>query len=214
MTGKVKVKVKVKVKGKVKRQVAGYPIEAFGYDVGGLLLFLNTNLRRMLIFIYRLINHSMEMFMSNNKKQNKGQKLLALSSAKQKNKKPQDKRLLKDRFFEAVLNGELGSVEEAGVVVTLKAFKAYFSDITTQYVSSFMPAATFEPGRFRPSHTRFLFRLRKGAYLIHCDVLVAYMRLMLEEGRLMGADVVKVDEKNLSDEDPSVKEVAVSYKVL
>ena len=76
-----------------------------------------------------------------------------------------------------------------------------------------MPAATFEPGRFRPTHTKFLFRVRKGAYLIHSDVLVAYMRLMLEEGSLMEADVLNMGERNQDDEDPSVKEQALCYWV-
>jgi len=157
--------------------------------------------------------------MSKNEQQHNGQKIHKINANKKNanksgGEKSDDNRLLKDRFLEAVVKGELGSVETRGAVVTLKEFKAYFSDITTQYVSSFMPAATFEPGRFRPSHTRFLFRLRKGAYLIHSDVLVAYMRLMLEQGRLIDADVYKMDDRHQSDEDPSVKEVEVCYRVL
>jgi len=48
-------------------------------------------------------------------------------------------------------------------VILLKEFKAYFSDIATQYVSSLLPTATFVSGQFVPSHTRFVFQLRKGA---------------------------------------------------
>ena len=123
---------------------------------------------------------------------------------------------LKDRFLRAVVLGEIGVLEAVsfdlcGVVVSLKAFKFYFNDIKTQYVSSFMPAATFEPGQFSPTHTKFLFRVRKGAYLIHSDVLVAYMRLMLEEGSLLGADVIDIG-KGGSDDD-SVKEESVYYRV-
>jgi len=120
--------------------------------------------------------------MSKNENRNTRRKLYKISTNKQRGDKSQNERPLKDRFLEAVVNGELGSVEKEGAVVLLREFKAYFSDITTQYVSSFMPAATFEPGRFRPTHTKFLFRVRKGAYLIHSDVLVAYMRKMLEQG--------------------------------
>ena len=125
---------------------------------------------------------------------------------------------LKDRFLRAVVLGELGNLDWAsfqlgGVVVTLKAFKLYFSDIKTQYVSSFMPAATFEPGQFTPSHTRFLFRVRKGAYLIHSDVLVAYMRLMLETGELGDAGDLGLKSAHFDNGDPSVNEVRFSYSV-
>ena len=53
----------------------------------------------------------------------------------------------------------------------------------------------------------------KGAYLIHSDVLVAYMRLMLEEGSLMEAELINLGERNQSDDDPSVKEQEVCYGV-
>jgi len=92
------------------------------------------------------------------------------------NNEQQQGRLLKDRFLEAVARGELGTLENSGTVVTLKEFKAYFSDITTQYISSFLPAATFEPGQSSVSHTKYLFRVRKGAYLVHPDALLAYSK--------------------------------------
>ena len=119
---------------------------------------------------------------------------------------------LKDRFFRAVVLGELGKLENSGIVVTLKAFKRYFSDIKTQYVNSFMPAATFEPGQFTPSHTKFLFRVAKGVYLIHSDVLVAYMRLMLEQGELGQLNVYDIKSAR-SDDDSSVNEGNLLYFV-
>jgi len=87
---------------------------------------------------------------------------------------------LKDRFIEAIVKGELGSFEECGLVVTLQEFKLYFNDIKTQYISSFMPAATFEPGQSSPTKTRFLFRLKKGDYQLHGDVQAEKVRLMEE----------------------------------
>ncbi|VAW70222.1 hypothetical protein MNBD_GAMMA09-1577 [hydrothermal vent metagenome] len=78
---------------------------------------------------------------------------------------------LKQRFLAAVMRGELGSLESQGYIVTLKEFKTYFSDITTQYADSFLPAATIEPGQISMSHTRFLFRLRPGVYLLHSDLI-------------------------------------------
>ena len=86
----------------------------------------------------------------------------------------QQSRQLKHRFLEAVARGELGVVENSGVVVTLKAFKVYFSDIKTDYINSFLPSATLEPGQTSVSHTRYLFRIRKGVYLVHSDALESY----------------------------------------
>jgi len=80
---------------------------------------------------------------------------------------------LKQRFLDAVIKGDLGSADERGVVVTLEQFKLYFSDVKTDYINSFLPASTIEPGRVTASHTRFVFRLRNGVYLVRRDVLKA-----------------------------------------
>jgi len=77
---------------------------------------------------------------------------------------------LKTRFLEAVRGGKLGGASELGVVVTIKEFRAFFPDITSDYVNSFLPAATLEPGRTRMTQTKFVFRLRLGVYLVHADV--------------------------------------------
>ena len=68
-------------------------------------------------------------------------------------------------------------------------------------------------GQFSPSHTRLVFQLCKGAYLIHSDVLVAYMRLILEEGCLIEDDCYNISERNQGDEDPSVKESELCYQL-
>jgi len=86
-----------------------------------------------------------------------------------------NKRTLKNRFLQAIIKGELGTLEKSGVIVTLKEFKSYFSDINTQYLSSFLPAATLEPGQYTLTHTRFLFRVSKGVYLVHPDLLAPFM---------------------------------------
>lgn len=51
---------------------------------------------------------------------------------------------LKQRFLDAVNCGELGTIDDYGVVVTVKEFKNYFRDIKTDYIGSFMPAAAIE----------------------------------------------------------------------
>lgn len=78
---------------------------------------------------------------------------------------------MKQRFLDAVVKGELGSKEERGVVVTLSEFKIYFKDINTQYSNSFLPAAVIENGQRSVTHTKFLFRIRKGVYLVHPDAI-------------------------------------------
>ncbi len=77
---------------------------------------------------------------------------------------------LKIRFLTAVCKGELGSVTDQGVVITLDEFRAFFSDITSGYVESFLPAATLEPGRTQMTPSKFIFRSQRGVYRVHPDV--------------------------------------------
>ena len=83
----------------------------------------------------------------------------------------QNNGLLKDRFIEVIVSGQLGSVEDQGIVFTLKEFKSVFHDIKTDYINSFLPAATIEPGREIMTNTKYLFRIRKGVYRVHPGVL-------------------------------------------
>jgi hypothetical protein len=78
---------------------------------------------------------------------------------------------LKDRFVDALKTGELGVISDRGITFTLQEFKIVFADIETDYINSFLPAATLEPGQKTMTHTKFLFRLRKGVYLVHPDLL-------------------------------------------
>jgi len=81
---------------------------------------------------------------------------------------------LKDRFLIAVVNGEIGRIENSGVIVSLKEFKAHFNDVTSDYINSFLPAATIEPGQRSITNTKYLFRVKKGVYLVHPEVLENY----------------------------------------
>lgn len=78
---------------------------------------------------------------------------------------------LKEKFLNAVMDGELGTLSDFGAIVTLAEFKLYFKDIETDYVNSFMPAAVIETGQYSATHTRFLFRVRRGVYRVHPDAL-------------------------------------------
>jgi len=76
----------------------------------------------------------------------------------------------------AVTNGEIGQVDDAGVIVSLKEFKAHFNDIKSDYINSFLPAATIEPGQCSVTNTKYVFRVTKGVYRVHPEVLVNYQR--------------------------------------
>ena len=78
---------------------------------------------------------------------------------------------LKNRFMEAVSCGDLGEVDDFGVIVSLKQFKSYFIDVKSDYVNSFLPAAVIETGQYSATHTKYLFRIRKGMYRVHPDAI-------------------------------------------
>ena len=78
---------------------------------------------------------------------------------------------LKKRFLDAVNCGELGTIDDYGVVVTVREFKLYFRDIKTDYIGSFLPAASIEEGQTTATHTKYLFHIRKGVYRVHPDAL-------------------------------------------
>jgi len=79
---------------------------------------------------------------------------------------------LRSRFINAIASGALGRVDESGTIFTLKEFKQCFSEIKTDYINSFLPASTIEVGRVDMTHTKFLFRIRKGVYRVHPKLLL------------------------------------------
>jgi hypothetical protein len=79
--------------------------------------------------------------------------------------------ILKERFFSAINAGELGYRDEDGVIIVLKAFKQYFSDVPRSYGNAFLPAATIEPGRTYMTDTKYLYRISPGVYRLHPDAL-------------------------------------------
>lgn len=82
---------------------------------------------------------------------------------------------LKQRFLQAVIEGELGQLNDlGGATVTLREFRRYFSDVDFNYAGSFLPGAVIETGQRTPTHTRFVFRLKRGVYLVHPDTIRDY----------------------------------------
>ncbi len=115
---------------------------------------------------------------------------------------------LKDRFLEAVTNGELGEVDDFGVVVSLKQFKSFFSDVKSDYVNSFLPAAVIETGQRSATHTKYLFRLRKGVYRVHPDAIEEHKEVQQSE---QYAD--KVDElAHIHHSNNKVEEALMQYR--
>lgn len=78
---------------------------------------------------------------------------------------------LKKRFLDAVSSGDLGDMDDFGVVVSLKQFKSYFKDVKSDYINSFLPAAVIETGQYSFTHTKYVFRVRKGVYRVHPGAL-------------------------------------------
>ena len=81
---------------------------------------------------------------------------------------------LKQRFMEAVSSGELGAIDDFGITVSLKQFKSYFQDVKSDYINSFLPAAVIETGQYSATHTKYLFRIRKGMYRVHPDAITEF----------------------------------------
>lgn len=111
---------------------------------------------------------------------------------------------LKLRFLEAVSKGELGEVDDFGVVVSLREFKACFCDVKSDYINSFLPAAVIETGQYTATHTKYLFRIRKGYYRVHPDALKQYQAAYMD----------KDDDSRSVDlpYDPKVEEQRFYYK--
>ena len=101
---------------------------------------------------------------------------------------------LKERFLDAVSSGALGEVDDFGVVVSLKQFKTYFKDVKSDYINSFLPAAVIEIGQKSTTHTKYVFRVRKGLYRVHPDALQGYMKGDSETGDLPSHLNKKVEE--------------------
>jgi len=104
---------------------------------------------------------------------------------------------LKDRFLKAVVSGELGKVDDFGVVVSLKDFKLCFCDVKSDYINSFLPAAVIETGQYSATHTRYLFRIRKGLYRVHPDVIELYQESDFVEELTLSHNSNKIEEPAL-----------------
>ena len=100
----------------------------------------------------------------------------------------ENKEPLKQLFLDAINCGDLGTLDDYGVTITVKEFNAYFRDINPHYPGAFLRQATIEQGQISATHTQYLFHVRKGVYLVHPDAL--------EKNRLL--EVLRQHIKNIS----------------
>lgn len=85
-------------------------------------------------------------------------------------------RTLKQRFLRAIVDGELGKrTQQGGATVSLREFRQYFNDVDFNYAGSFLPGAVIECGQLSASHTKFVFRIGRGIYLVHPDAIEEYV---------------------------------------
>ena len=103
---------------------------------------------------------------------------------------------LKERFLDAVSSGDLGEVDDFGVVVSLKQFKTYFKDVKSDYINSFLPAAVIETGQQSTTHTKYVFRVRKGLYRVHPAALQEHTSSDYETDTLLTQLNNKVEESS------------------
>ena len=101
---------------------------------------------------------------------------------------------LKKRFLDAVSSGNLGEVDDFGVVVSLKQFKTYFKDVKSDYINSFLPAAVIEVGQQSTTHTKYVFRVRKGLYRVHPDAIEGHYSTSYDDTDMLTHMNDKVEE--------------------
>jgi len=107
--------------------------------------------------------------------------------------------------MEAVSSGELGEVDDFGVVISLKQFKEFFKDVKSDYINSFLPAAVIEIGQHSMTHTKYLFRVRKGLYRIHPDAIDEHNSSVSESDYIENLSLTHTSSK--------VKESRAGYQI-
>lgn len=81
---------------------------------------------------------------------------------------------LKQRFLHAVSNGDIGSYDDVGVIVTQQDMHRVFPEVSSLELQSFLPSSVIDEGYSKVSENKFLFFLKEGAYRVHPDALELY----------------------------------------
>jgi len=79
---------------------------------------------------------------------------------------------VKELFLNAVITCQIGTKKNGEIIIKTSEFKNYFkTTILNDYVGTFLPAATIEKGRLAATHSRYLFRVKRGVYRVHFDAI-------------------------------------------
>lgn len=79
---------------------------------------------------------------------------------------------LKQRFFQALIKGQLGIEDQYGFMITKKEFTAHFKDIKPGYSNTFLATAVMYNGL---THTQYLSRIKTGVYRVHPVAIKEYL---------------------------------------
>lgn len=78
---------------------------------------------------------------------------------------------IRQQFIEAINNGDLGSIDDSGVIVTLSELEQRFSSMEAASMQEFLPSIIIPDGQTRVTKQQFLFQLKDGVYRVHPDAL-------------------------------------------
>ncbi len=74
---------------------------------------------------------------------------------------------LRELFLHAVNEGNIGTIDDAGVVITLKDLEACFPDINVRYFHHFLPASSLQNTQQNISAEKFLIQINSDTYRVH-----------------------------------------------
>jgi len=89
---------------------------------------------------------------------------------------------LKKMFLNAIITGEIGKNIKGSIFIETGEFKNYFKQaIFSNYIGTFLPAATIEKGRSEATHTKYLFRVKRGVYRVHYGAIKEQIEKNIQE---------------------------------
>ena len=79
--------------------------------------------------------------------------------------------MLKNSFLDAIANGDLGSIDDQGYIVTLAEFENKFTDIEPNVASRFLNDAVMATNTSSLTADKFLYCIDNGIYRVHSDAI-------------------------------------------
>lgn len=74
---------------------------------------------------------------------------------------------LRELFLHAVNDGDIGMIDDSGVVITLKDLETRFPEIDARYFHHFLPASTLLNADQTISSEKFLIKIDADTYRVH-----------------------------------------------